>query len=135
MSHHISAVTEVGCPDGALGVDLADLLPGLDVPEPHRVVRGPGDEVCGVPLGVQTPHGATVAVVGAESLPVDGVPHVGVVVLGRAEQKVSLSVVLDLSDIRASHRLRLVQDVIFVLAVESGEFLSILKVEVGLYSV
>ena len=81
MPHHISAVTEVGRPDGTLGVDLIQLLPGLDVPQPDGVVRGASDEVGGVPLWVQAPHGSTVTIIGPQSLTVDGVPHIGVVVL------------------------------------------------------
>ena len=81
MSHHISAVTEVGRPDGALGVDLADLLPGLDVPEPHRVVRGPGDEVRGVPLGIQAPDSPAVAVIRAQPLTVQRIPNIRVMIL------------------------------------------------------
>ena len=39
---------------------------------------------------------------------------------------------LDLSDIGAAHRLRLVENIILVLAVESSKLLPILKIEVGL---
>lgn len=52
----------------------------------------------GVPLRIQAPDGAAVSVVGTQPLPVDGVPHVGVVVLSGAEQEVPRHTVLDLRD-------------------------------------
>ena len=49
-------------------------------------------------VDVDAPHRAGVSLVGAEALPIDRVPDVGLVVLGTGQQKVSLAVVLDLSD-------------------------------------
>jgi hypothetical protein len=40
------------------------------------------DEAGGVPLGVQAPDSAAVAVIGAQPFPIQRVPHVGMVVLG-----------------------------------------------------
>ena len=98
VTHHISTKTEVCCSYSALGVDLVQLLARLDVPEPDGVVRGARHEVGGVPLGVQTPDSSTVAIVGAQPLTIEAEPDIGMMILGAAEQEVSLPVVLDLSD-------------------------------------
>merc|ERR1719320_1038354 len=86
VTHQVTRVAKGSCPDGTLSVDHAQLLPCLNVPQPDRVVGGARDQVRGVPLGVQTPSRSTVPVKCSQPLTVQGVPHVGVVVLGGAEE-------------------------------------------------
>ena len=52
-----------------------------------------------------------------------------------SEGPVSVYTVLNLSDIRSAHRLWLIKDIVFVLAVEPRKLLAILKIEVCLDSV
>ena len=65
---------------------------------PDRVVGGAREEVLGLPVDVETPDGSLVAVVGSQPLAVDGVPDVGLPVLGAGEEQVTFAVVLDLGD-------------------------------------
>merc|ERR1740129_2156068 len=98
VADHVATEAKVSRSHGTLGLDLANLLAGLDVPQPHSVVRGPRDEVRGVPLGVQTPHSATVTVIGAKPLTIKRIPNVRVVILSTTEEQVTLPVVFDLRD-------------------------------------
>ena len=63
--HRVSGIGEHAGPDGRLGVDALELLSGLHVPQPHGVVCGAGQEVSRLPVHVQTPHGARVALAAA----------------------------------------------------------------------
>jgi hypothetical protein len=51
-----------------------------------------------LPVDVNAPDGAVVAVVGAQALAVQREPHVRLLVLGGGEEQVALAVVLDLRD-------------------------------------
>jgi hypothetical protein len=65
---------------------------------PNRVVGSAGEKELGLPVDVETPDSTAVAVVSPQALAVDGVPDVGLTVLGAGEEKVALAVVLDLRD-------------------------------------
>lgn len=70
----------------------------LGVPDSARGVGRARHEVHGLPVDVDTPDGSVVAVVRAQTLAVYREPYVRLLVFGRREQQVSISVVLDLSD-------------------------------------
>ena len=61
VRHQIPGVCEDAGPDGGLGVDPGLLFPAVDVPESARVVGGSGQEVLGLPVHIQAPHGTAVA--------------------------------------------------------------------------
>ena len=98
VAHQVARLAEGSCPDGTLGVDHVQLLPRLDVPQPDGVVRGARDQVRGVPLGVQAPYRTAMTIKSSQSLTVQRIPDIGMVVLGGAEEKVTLLVILDLGN-------------------------------------
>ena len=61
VGDQVAGVGEDTRSHGGLGVDAGLLFARVDVPETARVVGGSGQEVLGLPVHVQAPHGTAVA--------------------------------------------------------------------------
>lgn len=94
----VGAVAESRRPDGRAGLDVAHFAPRAQVPQSARAVSAAGYGQGRVPVDVDAPHHAVVAVERSQPLSVQRPPYVRSRIFTGGDQQVAFSVVFDLGD-------------------------------------